>query len=238
MQNFLNTPIAHRGLHSGRIAENSLKAFSLAVEKGYGIEFDVHLTSDNELVVIHDFNTQRLCNASLEIEKSTLKDLKSLTLVDGQKIPTLDEVLSVIHGQVPIVIELKCPVKFNKRLADLVLKKLDNYANKANVSLESFHPLCVRYLKKHTIYYPVGQLATGLLDGAPLWLAKYLGRLKMLRWVHADFVAYDILSLPNKYVKKVRKKGTPIITYTIDSYEKLALARSCTDNVIFEKINI
>ncbi len=237
MQCFLSIPIAHRGLHSDEVAENSLKAFSLAVANGYGMEFDVHLTADNQLVIMHDYNTKRVCEQALEIEKSTLAELRKLNLRDGQLIPTLQEVLAVVNGQVPIVIELKCPIRHNPTLSNLVLKTLDSYPNKELVCLESFHPICVRYLKKHTDVYPVGQLATGMLEGAPKPIAKYLGRLKMLKWNKADFVCYDIKSLPNPYVERARNKGMPIITYTIDTYDKLDLAKTCTDNIIFEKIN-
>ncbi len=238
IENFLSKPIAHRGLHNETIAENSLKAFRMAVERDYGIEFDVHLTKDEKLVVIHDSDTRRTCDSSIVVEDETLATIKSLSLKDGQKIPTLDEVLSIVDGKVPLVIELKCPAVFNKKLADNLLSRLENYTNKSFVCLESFHPICVRYLKKHTDVYAVGQLATKRLKSAPAIVANYLGKLKMLRWTHPDFVCYNIAHIPNKYVSKVRKKGMPVLAYTIDNYEKLTLAKNHTDNFIFEKIDV
>ncbi len=238
MRNFLSTPIAHRGLHSDSIPENTLTAFSRAIEHGYGIEFDVHLTADGHLVVIHDYNTARMCSENITIEKSPLSTIRALTLADGQHIPTLEEALSLVNGRVPIVIELKCTPLCDKNLANKVLTALEDYPNKDLVCLESFHPICVKYLKKHTDIYPVGQLATGCMVGMPRPLARYLGQLKMLRWNKADFVCYDILSLPSSHVERVRKQGIPILTYTINSYEKLALARTCTDNFIFERITL
>ncbi len=236
MQNFLTTPIAHRGLHSDAVPENSLEGFRLAVDQGYGIEFDVHLTKDGHLVVMHDYNTLRACGQKHVIERSSFDLLRSLTLTNGQKIPTLDEVLDVVDGAVPLVIELKSTLKFNKKLADLVLKRLQSYQRKDLVALESFHPSCVKYLKEHTDQYPVGQLATALMKGVPKFVGKYLGQLKVVSWNNPDFVCYDILSLPSPHVSRLKEEGMPILTYTIDTPSKLALAKTCTDNVIFEKI--
>lgn len=101
---------AHRGLYNVRegIAENTLPAFQRALDKNCGIELDIHLTRDGELVVFHDDNLVRACDSSLKVDESTLKELQSHTLFDtDQTMPLFSEVLSLVDGKVPLLIELK-----------------------------------------------------------------------------------------------------------------------------------
>lgn len=100
--------VAHRGLWNKYVPENSLKAFELAMNNNVAFECDVHLTKDNNLVVIHDSDLKRLTGKEGIIEDLTLKELKTnYSLSDGQKISSLDEVLDLINERVPILIELK-----------------------------------------------------------------------------------------------------------------------------------
>ena len=86
-------PIAHRGLHSKDVPENSMQAFELAVEKGFNIETDVHLTKDGEVVCFHDFSLKRMLGGIKGgISSVTLNDLKTddkYKLPNGETIPTL-----------------------------------------------------------------------------------------------------------------------------------------------------
>ena len=78
------TGIAHRGLHNEKFTENGMKAFENAIKKGVPIELDVHLTSDNELVVCHDEDLKRTTGKEGIIEHLTLKEIKdNYRLLDG-----------------------------------------------------------------------------------------------------------------------------------------------------------
>ena len=112
-ENFINYRIAHRGLHSDGVCENSLEAFRRAIEAGYGIELDVHLTADGKLCVIHDCYLSRMTGKPGVAEQLTSEELKEYRLKDGQHIPMLPEVLELVAGRVPILIELKFRRRFN-----------------------------------------------------------------------------------------------------------------------------
>lgn len=175
---------AHRGLHNKPlIPENSLAAFSLAAEKGFGIELDVHLTLDKKIAVIHDSSLKRVTTVRADgkavipenagedvanrflsddrIEEISLEEAKKYTLEESdERIPELREVLKLIKGRVPLIIELK-PVDDNLvELTDLVMKELENYTGL--YAVESFNSFAVKYLKKAYPYVVRGQLATDL----------------------------------------------------------------------------
>ena len=107
---FLSTkPISHRGVHDNdKVPENSIEAFKLAIKKGYIIELDVHLLKDNEIVVFHDDNLLRMTGVNKKIKNTTYKELQELKLLDTRyKIPKLIDVLNLVDGKVPLLIELK-----------------------------------------------------------------------------------------------------------------------------------
>ena len=139
--------IAHRGLHNESFTENGLKAFENAINHGVAFEFDIHLTKDNELVICHDENLVRTTGKEGVIEDLTLKEIKqNYRLLDGGEIPTLQEVIDLNHGRVPMVIELKVFRKNYKPLA----KRFKDYLpqlNKRDTLLISFDPRSLWPLK-------------------------------------------------------------------------------------------
>ena len=141
--------VAHRGLFSDKISENSLKAFELAIENNVAIELDVHITKDGELVVIHDEDLKRLTNKEGIVEHLTLNELNNYKLLDGQKIPTFKEVLELVNERVPILIELKVYEKNYKRLSNKIKEFLPHYIkDKKNYMFISFDPRSLWPLKK------------------------------------------------------------------------------------------
>ena len=99
---------AHRGLYGGEIPENSLAAFTAAVDAGYGIELDVHLLKDGGLGIFHDSSLKRMASGKGRIEDLKTGQLKNYKLAKSQEtIPTLQEVLQMVGGKVPLIIELK-----------------------------------------------------------------------------------------------------------------------------------
>lgn len=134
--------VAHRGLWNKEVSENSLEAFRLALKNNVAIELDIHLTKDNDLVVIHDEKLERLTGKSGIVEHLTTKELQdNYKLLDGQKIPRFEEVLELVNEQVPILVELKVYEKNYKPLAKKAEEVLTKYIkDKKNIVLISFDP--------------------------------------------------------------------------------------------------
>ena len=102
------TPVAHRGLHDDILPENSIPAFRAALERGFNIEIDVHLSSDGHLVVFHDDNLKRVCGVDKKVAKCTLEELRTMRLKGTENtIPTFDEFLALVDGKVGILCEIK-----------------------------------------------------------------------------------------------------------------------------------
>ena len=146
---FTDYKIAHRGLHSETVSENSLQSFQQAIEGGFAIEIDIHLLQDGELAVVHDDNLKRVTGFDVEVESLRSDELASYPLLlNGEKIPTLKETLALIDGKAPLLIELKFNHGFDHRQADALLEQLAAYPYKEKIALQSFHPAAVKYLKK------------------------------------------------------------------------------------------
>ena len=141
--------IAHRGIHDEKCTENGLKAFKNAIDKGIAFEFDIHLTKDNQLIVCHDENLVRTTGKEGIIEDLTLKEIKdNYRLLDGEEIPTLQEVFDLNQEKVPMVIELKVFRKNYKPLAAAAKEAFKAIKDKRNALIISFDPRSLWPLKK------------------------------------------------------------------------------------------
>lgn len=151
---------AHRGLHDGnhQVPENSMEAFRRAVEGGYGIELDVHLTRDGKLIVHHDGSLKRVCGVDKCIRDLSFDELRAIPLPDGSPIPLFTEVLSLVDGRVPLIVEIK-QESGPEAVAAEALRQLREYHGP--YCMESFHPLAVRYFKRNAPEIIRGQLAMG-----------------------------------------------------------------------------
>ncbi len=236
-ENFIDRPIAHRGLHSDTVCENSMEAFRLAIEKGYPIEIDVHLTKDGDLAVIHDSLLSRMTGKGGIVESLTSGQLKEYRLKDGQHIPMLREVLELVDGRVPLLIEIKFRRAFNEKQGEVLLEQLESYPYKDMVAMQSFHPKIVRWLKAHSKDYAVGYLSSYNLLKNHRFISYVLRTLKLFKWyMHADFISYDIAYLPNRYVTKQRKHGVQVLAWTVNTPERVSKAVNFADNIIFESL--
>jgi glycerophosphoryl diester phosphodiesterase len=130
---------AHRGLHGPGVPENSLAAFRAAIELGAGIECDVRLSSDGQVMVFHDHDLRRMCASALAVEATRAELLSGQQLYDScEHIPGLSELLTLVGGRVPLLIELKCRGGNAARLSAAVAAKLADYAGPVGVmSFES-----------------------------------------------------------------------------------------------------
>lgn len=152
---------AHRGLHDicHGIPENSLTAFRLAAKKGYGAEFDVHLTADGKLMVMHDSSLERMCGVSGTIEELTSQELEKYQLANTEeKIPYMADVLKIFEDKAPIIIELKTRLGNPAALTKAVCRELEGY--KGTYCIESFDFRVLRWLRKNQPEIMRGQLAS------------------------------------------------------------------------------
>jgi len=234
---FLVQPIAHRGLHDEQKDENSLSAFRAAVEHRYAIELDVHLTKDGQLVVVHDSSLERVTGQNGIVEQMELVQIRQYVLkLSGEKIPLLSEVLELIKGYVPLLVELKVS-KNEKSLADATIACLARYKAKTMIAIQSFDPLVMKYLRKtYPKAYAYGQLASRDIGNNQPGYVHFLFNTMLINLISKpNFTAYDINYLPRFKIKCIRRR-MPLLTWTVDNEEKLKLANKVADNIIFEHL--
>ena len=191
---FWGRNLAHRGLHSEdkSVPENSLEAFRLAAKAGYGIELDVQLTKDGQVVVFHDDTLDRVCGVNARVDEKTYDELKLLRLCGTeQRIPLFSEVLEVVNGRGPLLVELKNG-KRNRELCEKTYALLSDY--RGEVCIESFNPMIVRWFKFHGRDLLRGQLAARPEDYTDLapFTVFLLSKCLMNFMGRPHFIAYQI----------------------------------------------
>lgn len=211
--------IAHRGIQNGKTIENTIPAFSLALEKKVPIEFDIHILRDGKLVVYHDDTLKRLLNIDKKISDYSYEELKKLTFLNTElHIPSFQEVLEFVRGKVLLVIEIKksdC-ISYQK-YCEKVFSVLKDY--RGDFVVKSFDIRIVHWFLKHTNY------VTGLLianrKGS---VYDYLMQRRLtLTILKPHFISVDYHIAESSVVQDFRKKG-PVLAWTIK------------DNLILEKI--
>ncbi len=226
-------PIAHRGLHDANTPENSLAAFRKAMEKGYNIEIDIHIMSDGEIAVFHDSNLLRMCGVDKKIAQLDSQALANYRLKDtDERIPTLGELLELIDGKVGLLIEIKS----HKSAAGKALHKyIEASGYKGNYAVQSFFPHSLLWLRRNSTGIPIGILTFNYRTvGLFGLLGRYLSKGALRRSIRPDFIAFKINHIPYGELIKQREKGMKVLTWTVDTAEKLFTAQRYTDNVIFE----
>ena len=229
---------AHRGLYDNEhgIPENSMAAFRRAVDKGYGIELDVHLTADNQLVVFHDDTLTRMCGVNKKISSFLYSDLMQLRLLGTEEgIPLFKDVLELIDGKVPLIIELKVDGSNQNLLCPLVWQLLSRY--KGDYCIESFHPFVLQWFKRHEPQVVRGQLSCNFFKENPhcdivLFL---MANLMTNFFTHPDFIAYKYLDLDNPAVIYNRKLfHIMTVVWTIPGKPTYDRFKNKVDAMIFE----
>ena len=199
---------AHRGLHDKEngIPENSLTAFRLAVEHGYGAELDVHLLKDGSLAVFHDSTLKRICGAEGKIEDLTAEDLGNYHLSGTEEtIPLLRDVLALFEGKTPLIIELKVVDGNAAPLTDAVMELLKGW--NGTYCIESFHPSVVRHLKEHYPNVIRGQLSENFFKSKSISLVNTILMTFLLTtaFTSPDFIAYKHQDRKNISLRLMRK---------------------------------
>lgn len=228
-----NRKIAHRGYHDVKkgIAENSLSAYKLAVEKNYAIEMDIQMTKDGKLVCFHDDDLFRITGVKGLIWDKTLTELKSLKLQNtNDVILTFEEFLDIINGKVPLLIEIKN--QREKGIEKKVLKALEKY--KGDYVIQSFNPIIMLKIKK---YAP--NVIRGILGGneESLSFPKRLlvKNLLLNRLIKPDFINYDLRNLP---LSNNVTKGLPLISWTVRNEKDKFIAEKYSQNYVFEYLDL
>lgn len=210
--NLLNgIKIAHRGLWNNKYPENSMGAFRQCINNGVAFEFDVHMLKDDTLVVIHDDDTERVTGTKVILRDANYNEINNLKLQGTDyTIPRFKEVLDLVDGKVLLDIEIKTDVKKIK-ICHLISKYLDDY--KGNFIVKSFNPIFLIWFRMFRPNYIRGLLLSKINYKSKFW---YLFFNIWFNWlVKPDFVAVSYKSLSNKIITKIRKKGIPILIYTI-----------------------
>ena len=182
---------AHRGLHNEKFPENSLGAFNNAAEHRYGIELDIQLSKDKIPMVFHDATLKRVCGIDAKLSDYTCEELKKMKLLGSEyTIPTFREVLEVVNGRVPLLVEFK---PGSLELCDIACPILDEYHG--IFCVESFDPFILNKIKKIRPRYARGQLVGNSIKSKStknFFLNFSLTALLTHILSRPDFVAYDI----------------------------------------------
>lgn len=228
---------AHRGLHDieNGCPENTLSAFQRAVDCGYGIELDVQLTKDGQVVAAHDFNLKRICGIDREIDGCTYSELCAFSVLGTkERIPLLSDVLKLVNGKVPLIVELKYK-KFGSRIARKTAEILDGYSGVYCV--ESFHPLALLWYRKYRPDICRGQLAMNFhRDDGKFHPVYYFPRHLLLNFLtKPDFIAYDHHAKTALSLTVCRVLfGIPCYAWTVRSLRELYACERVFDYFIFE----
>ena len=212
---------AHRGLHGGPLYENSLPAFAAALEVGAGIECDLRLTADGQIIVFHDADARRMCGSPMRLDRSAFADVERLRLGE-HPIPTLESLLGLVAGCVPLLLEIKAAGD-QWRWAPALKNALAGYAGPFGIM--SFDPRIVRLVKTNL---PEARRGLVMRDDLPplrrrlaLWLAD------------PQFMAVEVTALGKPWVAKLRER-MPVYSWTVRTLEQRRQAAVHADAAIWE----
>ena len=214
--------IAHRGAKAYE-PENTIKAFQKALDlNSDGIELDVHLSSDEQIIVIHDETIDRTANGTGLVNSFSLAELKSF-LIDGKyQIPTLNEVFDLVDKKCLINIELKglaTPSKVVALIEDYISEKNWNYNH---FIISSFEWNMLEETSNLNPNIPIGVLTEEDLSKALAFAEKIKAKA-----IHPDF---QLLNKEN--VSEVQKKGFLVLPWTVNSKEDIQKVKSYKVNGI------
>lgn len=228
---------AHRGLHGQGLPENSPASFAAAIERGLGIECDIQRSRDWQAMVFHDRALERLTGESGAVAEHTAEELGRIRLLGGEDtIPTLRQLLSQVDAKVPLLIEIKSPRGTGGRTGALCLavqRALEGYRGAHAVM--SFDPRIVRWFADHSRLTLRGLVVS---EEDSKTLTGRLRRHLALWHARPDFLAYDVRDLPSRFATSQRKRGMPVLTWTVRSEEQIERAALHADAPIAEGAGI
>ncbi len=233
---------AHRGLHGDglhglRVPENSRAAFRAAIHQGLGIELDVQPAVGREAFVFHDAVLDRLTHETGPLSKRIAADLDQIRLKGStETIPRLSEILALVDGSVPILIEVKSDSATVNGLCLGIRRVLEGY--RGPVAVMSFNPEISRWFSRHARRYVRGLVVTeGNESGWRQRIKGHIRRHLSLWRAKPDFLAYDIRNLPSSFATGQRARGLTVLTWTVKTASEEAAAMHCADEIIFERFS-
>ncbi|MFY0647221.1 MAG: glycerophosphodiester phosphodiesterase family protein [Sulfitobacter geojensis] len=239
---FYDIPLAHRALHdvnAGR-PENSRAAIRAAIDAGYGIEIDVQLSADDAAMVFHDYALDRLTDQTGPIRLRGADDLAKIPLKGGDEgIPDLPEVLALVAGQVPLVIELKDQDgAMGPNIGALEQATADAVATYAGpLAVMSFNPNSVARMAELLPEVPRG-IVTSAYRYADWPLSRatcdHLRDIPDYDRAQACFISHEVGDLSAPRVAALKAQGAMICCWTVRSAAQEAEARKLADNITFE----
>jgi len=240
---FVTTPLAHRALHdiADRRPENSRAAIRAAMHRGYGIEIDLQLTADGQAMVFHDYDLSRLTGERGPVRQRTAVEAAAIALKhgDGETIPTLIDVLGIVQGRVPLLIELKDQDgHMGPDVGPLEIATAQALAGYAGpVAVMSFNPHSILKMAQLAPTLPRGLVTCGYKPSEWPLSTEICDRLREVpdfATSGAAFISHDKADLERPRVAQLRENGVPILCWTIRSPKEEAKARRFADNVTFE----
>lgn len=229
-------PFAHRGLHGPGTIENSRAAFIAAIAQGHGIELDVQAAFDGDAFVFHDATLDRLTAETGRFADRPAASLDRICLGDTREtIPRLSEILALVGGRVPILIEIKAPGPLVGTLCLAVRRALEGY--RGETAVMSFNPAVPRWFRLHAPRHVRGLVVTEQEDeGRFAGMRGRFVRHASLWQARPDFLAYDIRDLPSAFAAAQRARGLTLLTWTVRTADQEQTAFACADEVIYEKL--
>lgn len=235
---FLTRPIAHRALHdraAGR-PENSRAAIRAGIEAGYGLEIDLQLSSDGVAMVFHDDDLDRLTDQTGPLRDRAAAELSAIRLTDAEDgIPTLAEVLEIVAGRVPLLIEIKDQTPFDRKLEAATAKALEGYVGP--VAVMGFNPQSVIAMAELAPTVPRGITTCAYAYDAwplPPETCDLLREIPDYDRAEASFISHEAADLARDRVAELQSQGAALLCWTIRSQGAEDEARRIADNVTFE----
>jgi glycerophosphoryl diester phosphodiesterase len=223
-------PFAHRGLHGEHVVENCRAAFEAAVGAGHGIELDVQASRDGEAIVFHDYDLRRLTGEEGRVRDRSAAELQRIALAGaGETIPTLIDVVRLVDSRVPMLIEVKAPGLSAAALCASVLRSVRDYPG--HMAVMSFNPEVGRWFWNNGRGITRGLVVTerkrrrahgGIERRLSLWRAR------------PHFLAYDVRDLPSQFAREQRRRGLPVLTWTVRGEAQRATAAQEASQIIYE----
>lgn len=222
---------AHRGLHGPGVPENSRAAAEAAVARGIGIECDIQMSRDNVPMVFHDWELERLTGARGRVAARSADELCALALMEtGQTIWRLDDLLALVAGRVPILVEVKAQPHLSLSEPCMAISRV-LAAYQGPLAVMSFDLRVGEWFARHAPQTVRGLVVTDTLDHGykSAWRAP-----KALERSAPDFLAADVRDLPNALAQLWRESGRPLLTWTVRSPDTRARGVAHADALIAE----
>jgi glycerophosphoryl diester phosphodiesterase len=224
---------AHRGLHGAGVPENSPSAFAAAIARGMGIECDIQRSAEGLAMVFHDDELDRLTAETGLVSQFNAEALGKIVLAGStDTIPSLRQVLDQVAGSVPLLIEIKSSRDAGRRVGSTCLavrRALEGY--RGAHAIMSFDPRVVHWFATHSPLTLRGLVVTEEDDKA---LPGMIRRRLWLWHARPHFLAYDVRDLPSRFAQAQRKRGLPLLTWTVRSPELAERAAEFADAPIAE----